>query len=177
MRTFPAPSLFPCLLVCGTLSACLGEPGKGTESGAICDSGDCGASDGGNGNAGDGAGGDGAADDQGNADADGGSDGADGGTDGGSSTIEACSVFDWGICFQYDGFTDAEDWCSSMAAAYGVEVAYYTSTCESQGYTTGYCDYPTGGDIIYPTQLWYSPDAFSSSQARDSCESGGGEWN
>lgn len=105
-----------------------------------------------------------------------GKDGTDDGTDGDGPAGDSC-WFDEGLCFDYDGDTQA--WCSEMDAQYGgvLTVEYSSSPCP--GDEVGQCALSAGsGDFTDAggTAYYYSPD-YDASSAEAACTGGGGSFS
>ncbi len=108
----------------------------------------------------------------------GGADGADGGSDDGGDggtdqTVDSCSVADWGICYEYNNYTETADWCDSLAAAYGVTTTYGPNACIG----LGACSIPAGGDFTEPAEAYYDEASYDAASAEAACVAGGGTWN
>jgi hypothetical protein len=128
------------------------------------------------GGAGDGGGGGGVGGDGWSDSGDGWSDSGDGWDPGDSGRpsdgLDSCDWTDVGICFEFDGYSGAREWCAEVAASYGLASTYYGGEgCPGGG--DGPCVYPAGGDFPVSTEAYY----YGVDGPQELCEDAGGVWN
>jgi hypothetical protein len=86
-------------------------------------------------------------------------------------SIDSCDWLDAGICFEFEGYDGARDWCSEVAQAHQLSSSFYPGVgCPSDG--MGPCVYPAGGDFPVSVIAYY----FGVGGAQFFCESAGGAW-
>ena len=102
--------------------------------------------------------------------------GDDTGKDETDSEAEDSCWFDGGICFDYDGDTQA--WCDGMAEQYtSLGIAYSANPCS--GDEVGSCSIPSGaGDFVDAGAVasYYSP-AYDTPSAEIACSASGGSFS
>jgi hypothetical protein len=83
----------------------------------------------------------------------------------------SCDWIDLGLCFEFDGYSGAEAWCTEAARSYGTPSAFYgREGCASGG--EGPCLLPPADDLPVPVQVYY----YEVDDPQRLCEGAGGTW-
>ena len=78
----------------------------------------------------------------------------------------------WALCFEFEGYEDAEAWCARMSAEYSIPTFHAAAACTEGAVNS--CSLPAGGDFEHAcTAYYYEP--WSSESAAEACVSAGGD--